>query len=93
MSLTANWLADGSTHAGSFDNAYLGTLPNMEMTAAADEAELKHMATHGRLASIRALCRPRGEGAEELSAHGEALKIGKGRIIRGVSVFARRAAA
>ena len=35
--------ADGPTHAGSFDNAYLGTLPNMVMMAAADEAELKHM--------------------------------------------------
>jgi 1-deoxy-D-xylulose-5-phosphate synthase len=35
--------ADGATHAGSFDLAYLGTLPNMVVMAAADEAELVHM--------------------------------------------------
>jgi 1-deoxy-D-xylulose-5-phosphate synthase len=35
--------ADGATHAGSFDVAYLGCLPNMVVMAAADEAELVHM--------------------------------------------------
>ncbi len=35
--------ADGSTHAGSFDNAYLGCLPNFVIMAAADEADLVHM--------------------------------------------------
>ncbi len=35
--------ADGATHAGSFDNAYLGCLPNFVIMAASDEAELVHM--------------------------------------------------
>ena len=77
--------ADGSTHAGSFDNAYLGTLPNMVMMAAADEAELKHMvATQVALSEHPSALRyPRGEGVGvELPAHGEVLEIGKGRIIR-----------
>ena len=77
--------ADGSTHAGSFDNAYLGTLPNMVMMAAADEAELKHMvATQVAFSEHPSALRyPRGEGVGvELPAHGEVLKIGKGRIIR-----------
>jgi len=77
--------ADGSTHAGSFDNAYLGTLPNMVMMAAADEAELKHMvATQVAFSEHPSALRyPRGEGVGvELPAHGEVLEIGKGRIIR-----------
>ena len=77
--------ADGPTHAGAFDNAYLGTLPNMVMMAAADEAELKHMVatqvafdTHPT-----ALRYPRGEGVGvDLPAHGAVLEIGKGRVIR-----------
>ncbi len=41
--------ADGPTHAGSFDVAYLGCLPDFVVMAAADEAELVHMvATAGR---------------------------------------------
>ena len=77
--------ADGSTHAGSFDNAYLGTLPNMVMMAAADEAELKHMvATQVAFSEHPSALRyPRGEGVGvELPTHGEVLEIGKGRIIR-----------
>lgn len=77
--------ADGPTHAGSFDNAYLGTLPNMVMMAAADEAELKHMvATQVAFSEHPSALRyPRGEGVGvELPAHGEVLEIGKGRIIR-----------
>ena len=77
--------ADGPTHAGSFDNAYLGTLPNMVMMAAADEAELKHMVTTQVAFSEHpsALRYPRGEGVGvELPTHGEVLEIGKGRIIR-----------
>ncbi len=77
--------ADGPTHAGAFDNAYLGTLPNMVMMAAADEAELKHMvATQVAFDEHpTALRYPRGEGVGlELPARGEILEIGKGRIIR-----------
>ena len=77
--------ADGPTHAGSFDNAYLGTLPNMVMMAAADEAELKHMvATQVAFDEHpTALRYPRGEGIGiDLPAHGSVLEIGKGRIMR-----------
>ena len=77
--------ADGPTHAGSFDNAYLGTLPNMVMMAAADEAELKHMvATQVAFDEHpTALRYPRGEGVGvELPKQGQVLEIGKGRIIR-----------
>ena len=77
--------ADGPTHAGSFDNAYLGTLPNMVMMAAADEAELKHMvATQVAFSEHPSALRyPRGEGVGvELPTHGEVLEIGKGRTIR-----------
>ena len=77
--------ADGPTHAGSFDNAYLGTLPNMVLMAAADEAELKHMvATQVAFgAHPSALRYPRGEGVGvDLPAHGQVLEIGKGRVLR-----------
>ena len=77
--------ADGPTHAGAFDNAYLGTLPNMVMMAAADEAELKHMvATQVAFDEHpTALRYPRGEGIGlELPMRGAVLEIGKGRIIR-----------
>ena len=77
--------ADGSTHAGAFDLAYLGCLPNMVIMAAADEAELVHMvatcAAHD--SGPIALRYPRGEGVGvELPAKGEVLEIGRGRIIR-----------
>src|ERR1700723_1287690 len=77
--------ADGATHAGSFDNAYLGCLPNFVIMAASDEAELVHMvatqvAINDRPSAVRY---PRGEGrGVEMPEAGVALEIGKGRIIR-----------
>jgi 1-deoxy-D-xylulose-5-phosphate synthase len=77
--------ADGPTHAGAFDLAYLACLPNMTVMAAADEAELVHMvatcAAHD--SGPIALRYPRGEGVGvELPERGVALPIGKGRIVR-----------
>ncbi|PCH49484.1 MAG: 1-deoxy-D-xylulose-5-phosphate synthase [Hyphomicrobiales bacterium] len=77
--------ADGATHCGAFDIAYLTTLPNFVVMAAADEAELKHMV---RTAANYddgpiAFRYPRGEGVGvELPERGEILKIGKGRIVK-----------
>jgi 1-deoxy-D-xylulose-5-phosphate synthase len=77
--------ADGPTHAGSFDLAYLGCLPGFVVMAAADEAELRHMvatqvAIDDRPSAVRY---PRGEGTGvELPAEGLVLPIGKGRILR-----------
>jgi 1-deoxy-D-xylulose-5-phosphate synthase len=77
--------ADGATHAGSFDLAYLCTLPNFTVMAAADEVELTHMvhtmAMHDR--GPIAVRYPRGEGLGlELPAQPQVLEIGKGRIVR-----------
>ncbi len=77
--------ADGATHAGAFDIAYLACLPNMVLMAPADESELVHMvATAARYDDGPiALRYPRGEGTgTPLPANGKPLKIGKGRIIR-----------
>ncbi|WP_183750744.1 1-deoxy-D-xylulose-5-phosphate synthase [Pseudochelatococcus contaminans] len=77
--------ADGPTHAGSFDIAYLGCLPNMVLMAASDEAELVHMIATARAHNDGpiALRYPRGEGVGvELPPRGEVLPIGKGRIVR-----------
>lgn len=77
--------ADGATHAGSFDIAYLGCLPNMVVMAAGDEAELKHMV---RTAAAYedgpiAFRYPRGEGVGvDMPERGEILKIGKARVMR-----------
>jgi 1-deoxy-D-xylulose-5-phosphate synthase len=77
--------ADGATHAGSFDNAYLGCLPNFVIMAASDEAELVHMVAtqvtiNDRPSAVRY---PRGEGrGVEMPEAGIPLEIGKGRIIR-----------
>ena len=77
--------ADGATHAGSFDIAYLGCLPGMTIMAPSDEVELLHMtatATAFDEGPI-ALRYPRGGGLGlELPAAGQVLEIGKGRIIR-----------
>jgi 1-deoxy-D-xylulose-5-phosphate synthase len=76
--------ADGATHAGSFDIAYLGCLPGFVVMAAADEAELVHMvATAARHdAGPIAFRYPRGEGAGlDLPDVGEPLPIGKGRVV------------
>jgi 1-deoxy-D-xylulose-5-phosphate synthase len=77
--------ADGATHAGSFDNAYLGCLPNFVIMAASDEAELVHMVTTQVAINDcpSAVRYPRGEGRGiEMPEVGVALEIGKGRIIR-----------
>jgi 1-deoxy-D-xylulose-5-phosphate synthase len=77
--------ADGATHAGSFDLAYLGCLPDFVIMASADEAELVHMiatqvAIDDRPSAVRY---PRGEGTGvAMPARGEVLPIGKGRILR-----------
>ena len=77
--------ADGATHAGSFDIAYLGCLPNMVLMACSDEAELVHMVStavqydEGPIAFRY----PRGEGVGiDLPQIGKILEIGKGRIVR-----------
>ncbi|MGB8623853.1 MAG: 1-deoxy-D-xylulose-5-phosphate synthase [Paracoccaceae bacterium] len=77
--------ADGATHAGSYDIAYLSNLPGFVVMAAADEAELKHMVAtavahdEGPIAFRF----PRGEGVGvEMPERGEVLEIGKGRMIR-----------
>ena len=77
--------ADGATHAGSYDVAYLANLPGFVVMAAADEAELKHMvataAAHD--SGPIAFRYPRGEGmGVEMPERGEVLEIGKGRMIR-----------
>jgi len=77
--------ADGETHAGIFDLAYLCTLPNMVVMAAANEAELVHMvataATHHT--GPIALRYPRGEGVGvNIPKRGTPVEIGKGRVIR-----------
>jgi len=77
--------ADGATHAGAFDVAYLACLPNMVVMAAADEAELKHMVATcvSHNGGPIALRYPRGEGfGVEMPERGVALEIGKGRIVR-----------
>jgi 1-deoxy-D-xylulose-5-phosphate synthase len=77
--------ADGATHAGSFDLAYLCTLPNMVVMAAADEAELVNMTYTMALhdSGPSAVRYPRGNGTGvALPAVPERLEIGKGRVVR-----------
>ena len=77
--------ADGPTHAGAFDVAYLGCLPNFVLMAAADEAELVHMVATAVAIDDRpsALRYPRGEGrGVPMPEEGKPLEIGKGRILR-----------
>ena len=77
--------ADGATHAGSFDLAYLGCLPGIVIMAPSDEAELVHAvatiaAINDRPSAVRY---PRGEGTGvALPARGEILPLGRGRIVR-----------
>ena len=76
--------ADGPTHAGSFDLAYLGCLPNFVIMAAADEAELVHMVATAAAINDRpcALRYPRGDGVGVVMPEaGVPHEIGKGRII------------
>ena len=77
--------ADGATHAGAFDIAYLANLPGFTVMAAADEAELVHMvataAAHD--SGPIAFRYPRGAGVGvEMPERGEVLEIGKGRVVR-----------
>ena len=77
--------ADGATHAGAFDVAYLACLPNMTVMAAADEAELVHMVATcvAHDSGPIALRYPRGEGVGlDMPARGVPLPIGKGRVLR-----------
>lgn len=77
--------ADGPTHAGSFDLAYLCCLPGFVVMAAADEAELMHMVATAASINDRpsAVRYPRGEGVGvDLPDRGVPLEIGKGRIVR-----------
>lgn len=76
--------ADGATHAGAYDTAYLANLPNMVVMAAADEAELRHMVATAVAhdSGPIAFRFPRGEGVGvEMPERGEVLEIGKGRIV------------
>jgi len=76
--------ADGPTHAGSFDLAYLGCLPHFVIMAAADEAELVHMVATAATIDDRpcAVRYPRGDGVGvTMPEAGMPLEIGKGRII------------
>jgi 1-deoxy-D-xylulose-5-phosphate synthase len=77
--------ADGPTHAGSFDVAYLGCLPGFVLMAAGDEAELVHMvATQAALDDCPSALRyPRGEGiGVTMPEEGQPLEIGKGRVLK-----------
>lgn len=77
--------ADGPTHAGSFDTAFLTTLPGFVVMAAADEAELKHMVRTAVAydAGPISFRYPRGEGVGvDMPVRGEILQIGKGRIVK-----------
>jgi 1-deoxy-D-xylulose-5-phosphate synthase len=77
--------ADGATHAGSFDVAFLANLPGIIVMAAADEAELVHMvATAAAYDEGPSAFRfPRGEGVGvEMPVKGVPLEIGKGRVMR-----------
>ena len=77
--------ADGATHAGAFDIAYLACLPDMVVMAAADEAELTHMVATAAAYDEGPIAfrYPRGEGVGvEMPQHGVPLEIGKGRIVK-----------
>jgi 1-deoxy-D-xylulose-5-phosphate synthase len=83
--------ADGPTHAGAFDVAFLSCLPGMVVMAAADEAELVHMVATAATIGDRpcAFRYPRGEGTGvPLPKRGTPLAVGKGRILREGSAVA-----
>ena len=76
--------ADGPTHAGAFDIAFLSCLPDMVVMAAADEAELVHMVATAAAIDDRpsAFRFPRGEGVGvDMPERGQPLEIGRGRVI------------
>jgi len=77
--------ADGATHAGAFDIAFLANLPGMVVMAAADEAELVHMVATAAAHNDGPIAfrYPRGEGVGvEMPTRGVPLQIGRGRVIR-----------
>ncbi len=77
--------ADGPTHAGNYDSAYLGAIPGMVVMAPGDEAELRHMVATAAAydAGPIAFRYPRGDGmGVDMPAHGTILPIGKGRVLR-----------
>jgi 1-deoxy-D-xylulose-5-phosphate synthase len=77
--------ADGATHAGAYDIAYLGCLPNFVLMAASDEVELAHMVATAAAVDDRPVGfrYPRGEGfGLDLPARGTPLEIGRGRVLR-----------
>jgi 1-deoxy-D-xylulose-5-phosphate synthase len=82
--------ADGPTHAGNYDSAYLGAIPNMVVMAAGDEAELRHMVTTAAAYDEGPLAfrYPRADGmGVDMPDQGSVLEIGRGRILReGTSV-------
>jgi 1-deoxy-D-xylulose-5-phosphate synthase len=83
--------ADGPTHAGAFDVAYLSCLPGMVVMAAADEAELMHMVATAAVIDDgpSAFRYPRGEGGGiALPKRGTPLEIGKGRVLHEGSAVA-----
>jgi 1-deoxy-D-xylulose-5-phosphate synthase len=76
--------ADGPTHHGVFDYAYMRAIPNIVITAPKDENELQHMLktaiAHPGPISLRY---PRGEGwGVELDAEMKSLEIGKAELLR-----------
>ena len=77
--------ADGATHAGSFDVAFMANLPGMVVMAAADEAELVHMVATAAAydEGPSAFRYPRGEGlGVDMPERGRVLEIGKGRVMQ-----------
>ena len=77
--------ADGATHAGSFDLAYLGCLPGIVLMAPSDEVELMHMVATSAIIDDQpsAVRYPRGESTGlDLPARGTPLQVGRGRIVR-----------
>lgn len=78
--------ADGATHAGAYDIAYLGCIPEMVLMASADEAELAHMVATAAAfdEGPTAIRFPRGEGfgLAPVPARGTVLEIGRGRVLR-----------
>ncbi len=77
--------ADGATHVGAFDVAYLSNLPGFVVMAASDEAELRHMVATAAAHDDGPIAFrfPRGEAVGvELPERGERLEIGRGRLVR-----------
>lgn len=77
--------ADGATHAGAFDLAYLSNLPGFTVMAAADEAELMHMVATAAAHDVGPIAfrYPRGDGVGvDMPQRGQVLEIGKGRVVK-----------